>query len=63
MNKMQQAIDNLEKVIREHSADTVTTFSVFINCEGREIKIGSRTPEQLKSQGISMRNIAGNFIK
>lgn len=63
MELIQQAIDNLEKVIREQSADTVTTFSVFINCEGREVKIATRTHEQLKSQGISMRNIAGNFIK
>jgi len=63
MNKIQQAIDNLENVLREHSADTVTTFNVFINCEGREVKVGSRTPDQLKAQGISMRNLKGEFIK
>jgi len=62
MNKIQQAIDNLEKVIREHSADTVTTFSVFINCEGREVKIGTRTANELAAECISMRNIKGNFI-
>ena len=63
MNKIQQAIDNLEEVLREHSADTVTTFSVFFNCEGREVKIGTRTPNQLAAECISMRNLAGNFIK
>jgi len=62
MNKIQIAIDNLESVIREHSANTVTTFNVFINCEGREVKINNRTHEQLKAQGISMRNIKGDFI-
>ncbi len=63
MNKIQQAIDNLEKAVREHSADTVVTFSLFVNCEGREVVIKNRTPSQLKAQGISMRNLAGNFIR
>ena len=63
MNKIQMAIDNLESVLREHSACTVVSFSVFVNCEGREVAIDSRKPELLKSQGISMKNLAGEFIK
>ena len=63
MNKIQIAIDNLESVVREHSANTVTGFSVSINCEGREVRINVRRPEQLRAQGISMRNLAGDFIK
>ena len=63
MNKIQTAIDNLESVVRENSANTVVGFRVFINCEGREVEVDTRRPEQLKSQGISMRNLAGNFIK
>lgn len=63
MNKIQQAIDNLESVLREHSACTVVSFSVSFNCEGREVKINSRTHKELKAQGISMRNLAGEFIK
>ena len=63
MSKIQQALDNLEKVVRENSASTVVHFSVSINCESREIKVTTRKPEQLKSQGISMRNLAGDFIR
>ena len=63
MSKIQQALDNLEKVVRENSASTVVHFSVSINCEGREVRINARRPEQLRAQGISMRNLAGDFIK
>ena len=63
MNKIQEAMDNLEKVLRVHSADTVVSFGLFFNCEGREVIIKTRTHEELAAQGISMRNLAGNFIK
>jgi hypothetical protein len=62
MNKIQEAIDNLESVLREHCATNVVTFNVFINCEGRRVTISERGADELKSAGISMRNLAGKFI-
>ena len=63
MNKIQEAIDNLEDVLRAHCDKNVVSFSLFINCEGREITINERRLEQLEASHISMRNLAGDFIK
>ena len=59
---MQEKIDDFVKQIREESENTVVSFSIFINCEGYEITVKNRTPEDLKKAGISMCNLKGNFI-
>lgn len=63
MNKIQDAIDNLEAVLRKHSNNNVVSFSVFFNCEGREVTINERGASELESSGISMRNLSGEFIE
>lgn len=63
MDKIQQAIDNLESAVREFSGNTVTTFNLFINCESVDVNISTRTHKQLSMQGVSMRNVKGDFIK
>tara|TARA_R110002020_G_scaffold467655_2_gene691407 strand:- start:2852 stop:3043 length:192 start_codon:yes stop_codon:yes gene_type:complete len=63
MNKIQDAIDHLEKTLRTYVSKETDSFTVFVNCEGREVTINERKPEQLKAEGISMRNLAGEFIK
>lgn len=58
-----EAIDDLVSIAKELSDDNQTTLEVFINCEGVQVKSNYRTPEQLKSSGVSMRNLKGEFIK
>lgn len=49
-------------LIREFPSDT-TSVTIFINCEGIEIKTRRIGANKLKKSGISMRNINGDFIK
>ena len=63
MSDIQKAIDNLEKVLREEATDTAVSFNVFFNSEEVVSHWSNRSPEQLQMQGISMKNLAGNFIK
>ena len=57
------AIDNLTNALRKGAPEQMVAFTLFVNCESTEIDTKLRTPEQLKSAGISMRNIRGQFIK
>ena len=61
--KINNAIELLVKALKEESPEYMVTFKLFVNCEERRIETSERTPEQLKAQGISMRNLRGEFIK
>ena len=63
MNEIQVAIKNLELALRKNSSDTAVSFTIFINSEEVVSHWSNRSPEQLKDSGISMKNLAGNFIK
>jgi hypothetical protein len=59
---MDKTIEELIKLIREQSYETCTSFTLFVNCEGAQVTINHITPKDLKKQGISTRNIKGDFI-
>lgn len=61
--KIINAIDTLVDALREESSEQMTTFKLFVNCEERVIETSERTPAELKSAGISMRNLRGIFIR
>ena len=42
---------------------STTSISIFINSDGYEITETNRSPESLKSNGISMRNVFREFIR
>ena len=52
----------LVESIREFAPADVVSVEVFINCEGHNITIRTRTQDDLKKAGISMRNLKGDFI-
>jgi hypothetical protein len=60
--KIQAAIDSLVDALREESPHRMIAFRLFVNCEERVIETTERTPAELESAGISMRNLRGNFI-
>ncbi len=60
---IKEAINNLQEAISDYADNEITTIKLFFNCEGMELTINKRTPDQLKSAGVSMRNVRGEFIK
>ncbi len=60
---IQEAIDNLVTTLQLESHKEAVSFSLFLNCEGMEVKIETRSALQLKQAGISMRNLKGDVIK
>ena len=61
--KINQKLEELKEVIKSELDDQVTYVGIFINAQGVEMNVHHKTPEELKREGISMRNIKGNFIK
>ena len=60
--EIQKKIDELHAALIEHAPKNTVAFKLFVNCEETRIDMSSRTPDQLKKGGISMRNLAGVFI-
>jgi len=60
---IQSAINNLISVIKSESSDKAISFRLFLNSQEVVTEISERHPDQLKTDGISMRNLRGEFIK
>ena len=60
--KLDAAIKNLRDVLQEEMNEHCVSVNVFFNSQGYEIDTTTRTPGSLKREGISMRNIRGEFI-
>lgn len=57
------AINALVDALREEAPEQMVTFKMFLNCSELRIETSQRTPDQLKADGISMRNLRGEFIR
>lgn len=57
------AVEALRLAVQKNASPRAVAFRLFVNCEGCQTEFEERTPEGLRSGGISMRNIAGEFIK
>lgn len=55
-------LNALEAKIREESEYETVSVNIFINSQGPTIEINQRSPESLKSDGISMQNLRREFI-
>ena len=60
---MEELINDFIKKLREKSSSTVTSVQIFVNGSGSEIVINKRTPEELRRNGVSVRNLKGEWIK
>lgn len=64
MNKeINDAINNLYDVLRKTSSNDLVSVNIFFNSYGIDITTQQKTAEQLKSSGIAMKNIRGEWIK
>ena len=61
--KINQKLEELKEVIKSELDNGVTSVKIFINAQGVDMNIYHNTPEELKREGVSMRNIKGDFIK
>ena len=61
--EISKKIEELREIFSRECYENVCAINIFINCEGSSTKITQRDPAQLKKDSISMRNIAGNWIK
>jgi hypothetical protein len=60
---IQAKIEELHAALKEHTPNTTVGFKLFINSQECEVTWRTRTPEQLRQDGITMRNIRGDWIK
>jgi hypothetical protein len=64
MNKdTQQKLNELIWAIRQEAPKNAVSFRLFINSSSAQIEYDYRDGEGLKRDGISMRNLGGDFIK
>lgn len=59
---MEELIDDFIKKLREKSSSTVTSVQIFVGRSNSEIVIKKMTPEELRRDGVSMRNLKGEWI-
>ena len=62
-DKVQSAIEELHRVLNEEMGSNVVACKIFISDHEYNFEAMSRSPAQLKSDGISMKDIRGNWIK
>lgn len=61
--KINEKLEELREVIKQELDDQVVSVKIFINAQGVDMNTYHKSPEDLKMEGISMRNIKGDFIK
>lgn len=61
--QLAQALKNLRDVLQDEAHEHCVAVRVFFNSQGYEIEHQTRTPGSLKRDGISMRNLRGDWVK
>lgn len=62
-DQLAQALKNLHDVLQHETHNCCVGVSVFFNNVGYEVEYMTRTPDSLQRDGISMRNLRGDWIK
>lgn len=62
-SNIQAAINVLVKTLKREAPDNAVSFRLFLNSQELVTELSERYPDQLKSEGISMKNLRGEFIK
>jgi hypothetical protein len=61
--EIQRVLDALRAALIKNVSPETTSVSVFINSEGVTLEVKTTSASSLRERYISMRNIAGTFIK
>lgn len=62
-DKIHAAIESLHDLLKTELGDHAVSAEVFINSSEYSFTYKTRTPDSLDRDGISMRNLSGEFIK
>ena len=62
MNDIESKIRELVQYIRANSDEEAISFELLMNCKEHRYSFALRTPESLNSDGISMKNLRGQWI-
>lgn len=62
-DRLSDAIKNVRDILQKDEHPHCVAVTLFFNCEGYEMNRTLRSPSSLKREGISMRNLKGEFIK
>lgn len=60
---IQKAIADLHDLLNEELGNNVVSCRIFISSSERHFEVDTKSPAQLKGDGISMKNIKGEWIK
>ena len=61
--EINQKLEELKEIFSREMASNVSSINIFINYQGAKIEITQRDPIQLKKDSVSMKNIAGEWIR
>lgn len=61
--EIQKKIGELSDALARHAPYQAVSFKLFVNSQEVTVEMAMRTPAQLESEGVSMRNLAGQFIQ
>lgn len=62
-DKIQEALEALHDVLMKELGSNAVAVRVFISDHEYTFEVETKSPAQLKSDGVSMKNICGNWIK
>ena len=61
--QLESALKQVQDALQSEAHPHCVGVNVFFNCNGYELEYRMRTPGSLERDGISMRNICGEWVK
>ncbi len=61
--EINQKLKELKEIFSREISSNVSSINIFINYQGSKIEIQQQDPNQLKKDSVSMKNIAGEWIR
>lgn len=61
--EIEKAYNDLIKAVQQNAPKTAVAAEIFISFSSSEFNYRFESPEGLKYRGVSMRNLAGEWIK
>lgn len=62
-NELTSAINQVFEILKRECPRDCVSVTLFFNSQGYTIEVNNRSYESLKRDGVSMRDIRGDFIK
>ncbi len=61
--EIEKKIQELSDALVRHAPANAVSFTLFTNAGELTTRFETRKPKQLRASGISMRNLAGNWVE